>query len=437
MFSQSTNILWITAGRLSENPLSNMTSGIGRALTTELPHVNLQFVDVSSTVALDPRNVAQAFLRMVIAASPKYLEYDALWTTEPEVVAVDGGATLIPRVMPDKTRNDRLNAKRRPIIHKVSTDDQSSVELVSYGGSYTLRLRPASSSECFTTIQLEYSTRLPSREERPLYLCVGRIHGTEQSVYATSYQHLSSIDIPSEDFLVLSSRTSRTNRAGSLTAVASHLIAGVLLSFASASGTILVYEPEEVLAEAVMRHTQWKGRRVVFASTKREGELPEGWISIHPQSSKLIVEQSLPNDISCVLDCSNDDHDKVKLCLSRLFPVYSFEPSCLNSGTSVLTLAKAVEEAASDGCLVDQPFSLKRAIPVQDMVGSSPSHSSSSAFGTYPDVIDWSNPKGLEVAVEPLDASALLNSTKTYFLVGLTGELGQSLCQWMVKNGAR
>ncbi|KAL9042053.1 MAG: hypothetical protein Q9214_003900, partial [Letrouitia sp. 1 TL-2023] len=437
LFSQSTKILWITAGRLSENPLSNMTSGIGRALFTELPHINLQFVDVSSTVALDPRNVAEAFLRMVLAASSEYLEYDALWTTEPEVVAIDGGATLIPRIVPDKTRNDRLNAKRRPIINKVSTNDQSLVELVSYGGSYTSRLRPASSSECSTKIQVEYSTRLPFRKERPLFLCVGRIHGTEQSVYATSYELLSSIDIPSEEFSVLSSRTSTTNCAGSLTAVASHLIAGALLSFASAGGTTLVYEPEEVLAEVMTRHIQWKGRRVVFASTKREGELPEGWISIHPQSSKRTIEHGLPNDIACVLDCSKDDHDKVKVCLSRLFSVHSFESSCLNSTISLSALAKAVEEATSNGCLVDQPFSPKRVIPVQDMVGSSSSYSLSSALGTYPNVIDWSNPKSLEVAVEPLDASMLLNPTKTYFLVGLTGELGQSLCQWMVKNGAR
>ncbi|KAI4210919.1 MAG: hypothetical protein LQ351_006238 [Letrouitia transgressa] len=440
LFSQSANILWVTTGRLSENPLSNMTSGIGRALTTELPHVNLQFLDVSSTVALDPRDIAEAFLRMVLAASPEYLDYDALWTTEPEVVAVDSGATLIPRVMPDKTRNDRLNAKRRPIVHRVDTDDQSSVELVSCGGTYTLRLRPRISSECFTTIQVEYSTRLPFMEERPLFLCVGKIDGSEQSVYAMSYEHLSSIDIPSKDFLVFPSQTNRTNRAASLTAVASHLIAGALLSFALEGGTTLVYEPEEVLAQAMMRHTQWKGRKLIFASTKREGELPKGWISIHPQSSKRIVERSLPNDISCVLDCSNDDHDKVKLYLSQLYPVHSLEPSGLKSKISVSTLARAVEEETSDECLVDQPFSLKKVIPVQDTVRSLLSCSSSSspsAYGTYPDVIDWSNSKGLEVAVEPLDASALLNPTKTYFLIGLTGEMGQSLCQWMVKNGAR
>ena len=61
----------------------------------------------------------------------------------------------------------------------------------------------------------------------------------------------------------------------------------------------------------------------------------------------------------------------------------------------------------------------------------------SSASGIYPNVIDWSNSKNLALAKESLDASRLFHPMKTYFLIGLTGELGQSLCQWMVKNGAR
>ena len=427
LFSQGTNVLWITTGRLSKNPLSNMTVGVGRALTTELPHINLQFMDVDSTAALDPRIVAETFLRLTLAMSHEYLEYDALWTLEPEVV-FDGEAMLIPRIMMDKKINDRFNASRRLINNEIRSDE-SSVELVSSGGSNTLQLRSTShhtpTSE-YTNIQVKYSITLPFKGEMPTFLCLGKIHGTEQSAFAVSHENSSSIDVPSEDVFV-SRRTD--DSVGILRAVASQLSAGALLSVAPTSGTVLVYEPEEVFADAIMHNTQLKGRNVIFASTK-PGKLPEKWIPIHPQSCKRTIKQSLPNDIACVLDFSEDSRDRVKECLLQAYPVLKFETSLLKQKTQSSILAKAVEGAVSNERSVDQ-LMLQNVVQVQDLLGSSSSN------GRYPNVIDWSNSKNFVVATEPLNASVLFHPTKTYFLVGLTGELGRSLCQWMVSNSAR
>lgn len=427
LYSQSTNILWITAGRLAENPRANMTVGLGRALMTELPHINLQFMDVASAAALDAGNVVEAFLRLTLAMSHEYLEYDALWTTEPEVV-VDGEAILIPRIMMDKIINNRFNANRRLITNDISSND-SSVRLFSSGGSDTLQLRPTShhvsDSEC-SSIQVKYSIILPSKDEIPTLLCLGIICGTEESAFAISHEVSSIVDVPSEDVYVCS-RTG-LNSASDLRAVASHLCASALLSVAPTSGTLLVYEPEEVFAEAIMNNTQRKKRKVVFASTK-QGKLPEGWIPIHPHSSKRTVVHSLPNDIACILDFSNNSHDKVKACLSQVFPVNTFELSLLDQKTQSSTLAKAVEEAIKIRGSIGQSM-LGNVISVQDLMGVSP-------FRTYPDVIDWSNSKSLTVAIQPLNTLKLFHPTKTYFLVGLTGELGRSLCQWMVQSSAR
>ena len=180
LFSQSTNILWITAGRLSENPLSNMSIGIGRALITELPHLNLQFMDVSSVATLSPLRVSETFLRLALVASPEYVEYDALWTVEPEVV-IEGETMLIPRIMMDKTRNDRLNASRHYIPHIISTDEIA-VELMRSGESHTLRSKPTSlhtpSLGC-SKLQAKYVVNLSCKSELSLFLYVGTIQGTE------------------------------------------------------------------------------------------------------------------------------------------------------------------------------------------------------------------------------------------------------------------
>ena len=52
-------------------------------------------------------------------------------------------------------------------------------------------------------------------------------------------------------------------------------------------------------------------------------------------------------------------------------------------------------------------------------------------------LIDWAADETVPALAQTLDTSTLFGDHKTYLLFGLTGELGQSLCRWMVKNGAR
>jgi hybrid polyketide synthase/nonribosomal peptide synthetase ACE1 len=52
-------------------------------------------------------------------------------------------------------------------------------------------------------------------------------------------------------------------------------------------------------------------------------------------------------------------------------------------------------------------------------------------------LIDWTASPTALVKLEPLDSKPMFVSDKTYWLVGLTGGLGLSLCRWMIKHGAR
>lgn len=51
-------------------------------------------------------------------------------------------------------------------------------------------------------------------------------------------------------------------------------------------------------------------------------------------------------------------------------------------------------------------------------------------------VVDWSPPI-VQALVRPIDHGPIFRADGTYLLVGLTGELGQSLCAWMVAHGAQ
>lgn len=52
-------------------------------------------------------------------------------------------------------------------------------------------------------------------------------------------------------------------------------------------------------------------------------------------------------------------------------------------------------------------------------------------------VIDWTSPSPITVEVRRLDANPLFKDDKTYWLCGMPGALGISLCDWMIDRGVR
>jgi hybrid polyketide synthase/nonribosomal peptide synthetase ACE1 len=52
-------------------------------------------------------------------------------------------------------------------------------------------------------------------------------------------------------------------------------------------------------------------------------------------------------------------------------------------------------------------------------------------------LVDWTAEDTVPVVVDTIDATHLFSADKSYLMVGLTGQIGQSLCEWMVRNGAR
>lgn len=51
-------------------------------------------------------------------------------------------------------------------------------------------------------------------------------------------------------------------------------------------------------------------------------------------------------------------------------------------------------------------------------------------------IIRWPSDGLFETEARTLDSRSIFSRDKTYLLVGLRGQIGQSLCEWMVSNGA-
>ncbi|KAL7907284.1 hybrid PKS-NRPS [Trichoderma velutinum] len=174
-----------------------------------------------------------------------------------------------------------------------------------------------------------------------------------------------------------------------------------------AKGTVLFYEPPKALVHQLQSDGSFKNRKFRFVSTNPKHASP-GWIQLFPRASQTANRLLLPLDTSCVIEFWNPSSFNLE--------------GILSSNTSILGTSDVLSEFQSDwhtklsSFLHDLHHSDSDPIHTQ-MIKSLPSFF----------IIDWND-------------SSLLNafsSNKTYFLVGMTKELGLSLAQWMVKNGAR
>ncbi|PHH92953.1 hypothetical protein CDD83_3111 [Cordyceps sp. RAO-2017] len=125
LFETERAILWLTRGRLEDNPFCNMTVGFGRSAVHEQENLRLQFLDVPDVSKVDARTIADTLLRF---ANESLYGQDILYTKEPEMLIDVEGCERVPRLFPVTEANDRINSVERPIFHQVDILD-SVVEL--------------------------------------------------------------------------------------------------------------------------------------------------------------------------------------------------------------------------------------------------------------------------------------------------------------------
>lgn len=431
LFSNARNVLWITSGRNSESPYSNMSVGMGRAFMFELPHITLQFMDIGKIAALRASRIVEAFLRLALSSSGEWSSQDMLWVTEPEV-AFDGDVPLIPRILLNKTLNERFNTTRRRIT-KEMTADQGPIELASHNALLSLqetslaRANPTRDS----VLRVKYSQALPSVADDRLFLCLGDVQGTEQTAVALSRVNCSAITVPSEEVAVLARGACSPH---TLNAVASRLIATTVLSVVPTDGPTLIYEAEAMLEHHLAQAARQNGQKVVFATSQPASSTSRARVHIHPRASARAINAKLPRGLASFIDCSDAGSNRISSCLPPTCSARTLA-SCLPSqemlsSSSRGILAEACAQAMAYVSQEENPTT-GQVVPAQDLEGAS------HALSLHPNVVDWSHSTGLAVTVKPLDPSGLFSAEKTYFMVGMASELGQSICGWMVRNGAR
>ncbi|TGJ80830.1 hypothetical protein E0Z10_g7931 [Xylaria hypoxylon] len=448
-------VLWVTCDSRGGNPEHAASFGFLRTIAAEVPTLKLQVLDLDPNDAERPaERISSAFHQLV--RTEKDVNSKSMWTLEPEI-HMDNGRRLIPRVMPWKHANDRVNALRRIVTKPVNTISQC-VELVPevlLNGFRRFVLReqsPRALAPGGVTIQVDYSSALPFKLKDDIsgYVCVGRETTTGERMVALSGTNSSYLTCPSSQALALEGGERRSLIV--LHGLIRCMAALRIVSMISPNIPIILIDPDVELARRLMDMVTPNHKVVILGTccgeedtarfAKIEATCEPGRYEsrcLHPRALMRDLRQAFPQRGS-VFNFLPETHE--------LFPRIA---ALIPSGCTVYTGSAMF----GSGWLMrkgDYPTIrgvLKRAMKSTGQ--PKPERSESIATASLSElqqvrsgwmeqpfqIINWNRESdALQVVGHTVDGP-LVYSHKTYYLFGMTRDFGHSLCRFFLEHGAR
>jgi hybrid polyketide synthase/nonribosomal peptide synthetase ACE1 len=438
VFRNAKHLLWITQGCRDEVPEANMVIGLGRSLLQEFPDLQLQFLDVALHNSPEPTVLSEHLLRLVYLSTPRFQE--VYWTAEHEL-ALENGVVYIPRLVSNQTLNDRLNSTRRVISQHVRVEE-TPFELIQNGtGGFSAQSlndgsRHGPSNQDDVACAVKFSSAFPFRLKngRVVFFSVGAIDGDDHDALVLSEIRCSLLYVPKDD--ILGFMPGKDDTTGLQQFLVDVLTESVLKG-TGADGLVWIHEPYEALIQSIRSVSARDGLSVFLTSSARDSDPRLRFI--HPCITAEDFDQIVPAHVTAFLNMQPQTGSIVDT-----FPIES------RTGDSAKTIGFFVAaknqkslnlcfDESQLRCLLDKSksqhiganISSDHVVSIQQIIAES------RADWQPTSIIRWTTPGTVPLEIKPIDHNRLFSAQRTYLLVGLTGDLGLSICQWMVDNGAR
>lgn len=433
-------MLWVTHDARSGNAEHAASFGFCRTMLAELPSLVLQNLDLES-LATDWASdmITQTFARLALHARMEKAggKKDSLWAYEPEIYT-EHGQRLVPRVLPWKAANDRVNRPRRVIEYEVNTKERI-VDIVPANGADGFRKHgtrvgslpacaDASSGDDFVEALYSCANAINS-----CHVVVGRGRRSGRVQVTLSRTNASYVSALSP-FLALAQED-----CGDVALLAAYLVRLLtVMAFADHAkdkSAVLLVEPDGMLYECARRVLSARGL-VVQAYTARQekqAKYPEMHY-VQPWSSARELRDMLPVDGAEVLDLAEEASElsrtlRTKMpsnCEYRHHGDFAKHQRVLTEKAWNTAVRLATEMASASESSSDEAGLMSVDDWLQSAAHSEP----------FP-LLDWRANRTVFHGVKPLAGERLLRPNRTYVLVGLTRDFGQSLCDLLVSQGAR
>ncbi|KAK4500047.1 hypothetical protein PRZ48_008233 [Zasmidium cellare] len=438
LYGLANHITWVTAGAFSGNEPYHMSSvAFSRAMSHENGHISMNHLDIATGLESASKAIAEHVLRQV--ALDGLAGQGLLWSREPEML-LENGQWQVARLVDNIDQNARLNSSRRAIRRTVS---KSAPKLsVSATASGELSLVEQVNSIISRSVQQD-NVVVEASSLRPLlvagsshlYLSAGKIAGTNDAVIALSLDNAREIS-------PIAVTTASPAEESLLIAAAGELIADRIVKSIPSASNVLIQcsHPDRFLIDALSRASV--GKRITLSciydaksATKAEAA---DWLAWDSRTSAHVVRKRLQaRKLTHYIDLSDGLNDLAEMLSETLgagVRRVSYNDS-LSNVSSVHADDMEIIQAALD-------TAVSRAVDVQvsdfedqltDLDHVSGLTATKSAATK---IVRWSGEGDVVVDVRPLSGQSMFSKDKSYVLLGLAGEVGRSLTEWMVANGA-
>ena len=451
MLERAKCIVWVTQGAQQDQGYHMASITFSRAVRQEAGHINLSHLDVSDLQHNESKIIAQYLLQQSALdeweAPPSTLpdkqhrEFGFLWSREPEVF-LDRGKLKIPRLVENIDQNARLNASRRVITKRVPISG-SNVTIISPSAdsppSVVEQICRKRKAYSYDLVKIKSSSLMALRAvgDTFLFLGIGKGKDARLQVSLSTTNSCETTPVAS----VAAPAHADADADGLLVAVASELLAESLIHQLSTESHILVHcsGRDRFLAAALSRRAAAKAVRVTLTCDSQDQQQDATWVQLNARAPNHVVRRMLrlakPTHYLDLTTTTSPSDLSLRLIQALSSDCTRIDSSALFQHQSS-SLPLSCNREALMGRLEDAVSKARLSLPqVQDLV-TPLDHLRTLSRRHATSAIHWPLDGLVEVEVRPLDPQGLFSKDKTYLLVGLSGQIGRSLCEWMVSNGA-
>ncbi|OOF98604.1 hypothetical protein ASPCADRAFT_162193 [Aspergillus carbonarius ITEM 5010] len=450
LMNSASRLLWVTAGPESRQPYWGMSKAMIHCVAYENPQSIFQYLNVPDHEEVTAPTLATILMRL--AHTPMDNDHDldtCVDSTEFELQLVNGTLN-IPRVHFDDVKNQRYSASHR-VIKGLANLQHSTVQVIAPSGKrceFILGERQKSEQDAkepqivYRRLIARFSTITAFKVNGAgfLHLIVGRDENDKTRWLALSDQHASAIAAPSEWCWPVPDRMDEDLEPILLMRTAAALLAIQIVDKGRSNTSVLIYGADtlnKAVCDALSAFALARNIRVCFSTSVQSTPPKKDMLFIHERCSARTLSRLLPDNLSAIAGCRATCG--VYTRIETLIPEDVVQIDIASIGrTSASLLGSPDPIAVGEKILTACGFALQtstsqeevRLIPVQCLEETLP--------GANPlEILDWTQSGQVPIQIQTASSMIRFSAHKTYLLAGMTGDLGKSVCQWMVRRGAR
>lgn len=454
VFGSEKTIVWVTHNRLLDNPYCNMAPGFVRPSIWEAPELRYQFVDFEGIPPskIDPRALAEAVLRFQVAGSvhyrdPKNKTNNTLYSVESEIVIDADGRQRIPRLEPLVDANARYNSSLRRV--ECAVRPQLSPVLLhkpsGYPATYTLYQQQSNRLDelgSTASVKINYSSLFAVRTEWGSAFAVsGYCAATGLKYLGLTSSVTSLANVATSNLIEIPSAVLRMcSESLILTLAVSSLAFLTIEAKLATHRAVVVHDPPPIVGALLARSSRAKD--ITFTTSSRDEAAKNNWTHIEEYTRQSELESLFPLNVSLLIDFAAENRESSVFinCFPSHIKILSKSTIFATESRKDLVSSMALKDllhTAMDLTFNEAKNDAADRVTLQEVNISALTRDGDTSPCAHSPVtiVSWTDFEALPITVQPVNVS--LRDDRTYWLAGLSRDMGLSLADWMIRNGAR